>query len=95
MYTEYSRPHIPAGLQVLPVGATAVKLTVPTGSRYAEVRVLDNDVRFRDDATASSTTGYLVKKEEEIELVSREQLAAFNVASTGGTASLEIRYYKI
>ncbi len=96
MYIKHLKPHIPAGFQHLPVGSTAVKLTVPTNARYAMVRVMDDNIRFRDDGpTASSATGYPLREKEEIEIISREQLAAFNAISTGGTASLAVRYYEI
>lgn len=95
-YVEHIKPPIPAGFQSLPVGATAVKLTIPAGSRYAEVKVTGAPIRFRDDGpTASGTTGCSLAVNDTVQLTSREQLAGFTAATTGPTATLEIAYYKL
>ncbi len=96
-YVEYSKPKVPAGYQALPVGATAVKLTVPTGARYATLKVQGNAIRYRDDgptAVNSTTGGISVADGKVMELHSRDQIDAFKAISTGATGMLEIAYYK-
>jgi hypothetical protein len=95
---EYKYPKTPAGYQALPVGSTAVKLTVPTGTRYATVKVMTNDIRYRDDgptAVNNTTGGISVAKGTVMELHSREQIDGFKAISTGATGMLEIAYYKL
>jgi hypothetical protein len=97
MYIEHKKPHLPAGFQALTVGNTAVGLTVPTDARYAILRVITEDIRYRDDGTnPTGTVGMLAKVDEFIELTSRQQLAAFKAIRDGGSnGGLEILYYKI
>jgi hypothetical protein len=97
-YVEYPKPKVPNGYQALPVGATCVKLTVPTSSRYAVGRVATNDIRYRDDgpsAVNTTTGGITIKVDEKIELTSPEQLAGFRAISTGATGMFEVSYYKV
>lgn len=98
MYIEYPKPNTPTGYQHLPVGSTGVKLTVPSGSRYAKGKVVTNNIRFRvDGATAAtgSTGGMLLKVDDTIELTSPTELSQFTAISTGTTGGIDINYYKV
>jgi len=101
MYIEHKKPPIPAGFQSLPVGATAVALTVPDGARYAIAKVTARPIKWRDDGgLVSSTTGMSQSVGDYIELTSRQQLTAFRgivnpTGATGVTGVLEVSYYKI
>ncbi len=98
-YVEYPKqPKVPAGYQGLPVGATCVKLTIPTGSRYAVGRVATNDIRYRDDgpsAVNTTTGGITLKVDDTLQLTSPEQLAGFRAIATGATGVLQVSYYKV
>jgi hypothetical protein len=101
-YIEHKKPKIPAGYQSLPVGATCVKLTAPTGSRYAVLKTSGAcAIRWRDDgpsAVDNATGGVAVKEGSTIELHSAEQIAGFRAigtGSTGATGNIDALYYKI
>lgn len=98
MYVEYpSKPNTPNGYQHLPVGSTGVKLTVPSGSRYAQARVVTNNLRYRvDGATAATglTGGTIAKVDDILEITSPTELSQFTVISTGATGGLDVNYYK-
>lgn len=96
-YVEYPKPKVPNGYQALPVGSTGVKLTVPSGTRHAVLRVATNAVRYRDDGpTAANTTtgGIKIGVDEIIELTSPQQISQFTAISTGATGMIEASYYK-
>jgi hypothetical protein len=98
MFIEYLRPHKPAGFVAVATvtNATAQSLTIPTDARYAIVKVLAQPVRYRDDGTApTSVSGYEVLANGTIELISREQLAGFQVIAKDTSAGLEVLFYKI
>ncbi len=96
MYVEHTKPPIPAGFKTQTVGATAVKLTsVPTGARYAQLKV-NKGIYYRDDgptAAENITGGYYVPTGEEITLTSRQQIDDFNCV--GPTGTIAVNYYKI
>ena len=95
-YVEYNTPKVPNGYQALPVGATCVKLTVPTGTRYARAKATAG-MRWRDDgpsAVNNTTGGISLFPKEELEIDSKEKLDAFRVIATGTTGMLEVAYYK-
>lgn len=95
-YIEYKTPKTPAGYQALPVGATCVKLTVPTGVRYGVAKAAVG-MRWRDDgpsAVNNTTGGISLFPKEELVLDSKEKLDALRVIATGATGMLEVSYYK-
>jgi len=99
MYVEYSHPPIPAGYQQLTVTSAAGGLTVPTDARYAIIKVASGSGRYRDDGTnPTSQSGYPVTTDDEIKLISADQLADFKAILTTDLedyATFEILYYKI
>ena len=94
---EHIKPPIPAGYQQLAVtSAAVVALTIPTGSRYAVIKVVTNSIRYRDDGTNPQTTsGMPMDANDMIELTSREQLSAFKAIAQATSGELEILYYKL
>ncbi len=96
MYVKHQTPPKPAGWATVELDGAAAGLTVPSGARYAKIMVRDNNIRYRDDGIdPTDTVGFLVEADEELELTSAEQLAAFKAIKTNGTANLEILFYKI
>lgn len=98
MYVEYTHPPIPAGFESVSAGPfTAVALTVPTGARYATIRVASANGRFRDDGTSpTSASGYRLIVDGEIELISRKQLDNFEfICASGDETVLEVLYYEL
>lgn len=103
MEVKHSVPPIPNGFQQLTVSdtETAVALTVPANSRYALIRVLDDDVRVRMDGTdPTSLSGFPLRFDDSypLELTSKKQLDDFKVVRddlSTENATLFILYYKV
>ena len=87
----------PLGVQTaLSVGASAISLTVPKGSKFAALSVETQSVRFRDDGTApTSSTGVILTTTGEQPWIyaSEEGLSALQFIATTGTAMLNVAYY--
>jgi hypothetical protein len=83
----------PLGYQRLAALGTAQSLTVPTGALWAIIRVEAEDVRWRDDGTApSSTIGMPLAAGET--MVYRAALAAIQFIQQTSGAILNVVYYK-
>ena len=105
MNVPHPIPPIPNGFEALTVSdtETPVALTVPTGSRYGLVRVLDDDVRIRMEGATTlptSLTGFQLRFDDAqfLELTSKKQLDDFRVVRdnlSSATATVLVLYYKL
>ena len=91
-----TRPLYPvAGYQQLPVGATAVGLTIPAGAIQMAVAMVETDaIRYRDDGTdLTSTVGTPVQINVPI-TICRGSLSKFKAIRVTTNATLNILYYR-
>lgn len=83
----------PKGFQQITDLSAAVALTVPSGARVAMVQAETQDVRWRDDGTAPTTTvGMLVTAGDPAVLMVGD-LAAVEFIETSASAVLNVTYY--
>mgnify|MGYP001061479688 CR=1 FL=1 len=100
MLIQYDKPQVPAGFESITLytgtEGTPKGLTVPSGARFAKIKVVDQTIRYRDDGTdPTSTVGYSVAANGEVDVYSREQLENFKAVSKDTAGGLEILYYKV
>ena len=82
--------------QLLTVDDVVRQLTVPAGANYAFLQVQDADVRYSASGTTPSpTVGTLLKVDEPVEILSRQELLSAKFIRAGSTnAKVYVQYYK-
>jgi hypothetical protein len=85
----------PVSYQQLTVSGTAVALTVPNNANKAMIMLETDDIRWRDDGTApSSTVGMYLYTGSTLQLNSLTSLNNFRAIRVNGDATLNISYYR-
>lgn len=75
------------------VGFTSSKLV--SGVTYAFIQAIDGVIRFTEDGTTpSSSKGIRLLKDGTAEIWGSEAMTKFRCIDDGGTAKLEVIYYK-
>jgi hypothetical protein len=97
----YRAERKPAGYRQHTVSSTALGLAgftggIPKGATYAKVVVETNAIRWRDDGAAATTSvGFLqsASTNNEIELVSSEQIRNFSIIRSASDSVVSVAYY--
>lgn len=86
----------PNGFETIAGAAASTALTVPTGSTKALISVEDQDVRYRDDGIApTSSVGILLQAgREKFYEGGVAGLAAFRLIELSASTEVNVLYYK-
>jgi hypothetical protein len=82
------------GYQQVTALSSAAALTVPAGTLLAVLQAEGADVRYRDDDTnPTSSVGMIIAAGTSV--VYNGQLSRLRFIESGGTAKLNVSYYKV
>ena len=98
---NFSSERQPVGYRQLAVSTASIALGsatggIPAGAQRAVINVEANDIRWRDDGVApTSSVGMLAKSTTMFELPSLASITAFHAIRASADAVLNITYYGV
>lgn len=83
----------PKGYEQITSLGTAQSLTVPTGAQYARIQAVTQNVRWRDDGTAPTSTVGMRIVLDEVPMFYGGDLSAIQFIEESASAELNVSYY--
>ena len=85
----------PCGYEQITSLSSAASLTIPPNATMALVQAETQPVRWRDDATApTSSVGMILYPGNVVQLNTKKQLTNFRAIQTAASAKLNVVYYE-